>query len=106
MIIKINTSGSTRVAQLAKHLTSAQVVILWFMGSSPALGSVLTARSLEPPLDSVTPSLSVPPRFTLCLSKMKKKLKKILTSLGPADEPTRSNATTVFSHFTSDLYDV
>ena len=56
------------VAQLVKHPTSAQVVISWFVGSSPTSSSVLTAQSLEPALDSVSPSLSVPPLLTLCLS--------------------------------------
>ena len=46
------------VAQSVKRLTSAQVTISRFMGSSPASGSVLTAQSLEPALDSVSPSLS------------------------------------------------
>ena len=49
-------------------LVSAQVVILWFMGSISALGSVLTAQSLEPASDSVSPSFSAPPLFTLSLS--------------------------------------
>ena len=31
-------------------------------------GSVLTALSLEPASDSVSPSLSAPPLFALCLS--------------------------------------
>ena len=31
------------------------------MGSGPASGSVLTARSLDPASDSVSPSLSAPP---------------------------------------------
>ena len=48
------------VAQLVKHPTSAQVMILWFVSSSPAWGPVLTAQSLEPALDSVSPSLSLP----------------------------------------------
>ena len=34
----------------------------------PHPGSVLTARSPEPASDSVSPSLSSPPLFTLCLS--------------------------------------
>ena len=34
----------------------------------PALGSVLTARSLEPASAAVSPSLSAPPRLILCLS--------------------------------------
>ena len=36
---------------------SAQVMISWSVSSSHALGSVLTAQSLEPVLDSVSPSL-------------------------------------------------
>ena len=38
------------------------------VSSNPASGSVLTARSLEPASDSVSPSLSAPPLLTLCLS--------------------------------------
>ena len=55
------------VAQLVKRLTLAQVMISQFMGSSRPLDSVLTAQSLEPALDSVSPSLSALPRLTLCL---------------------------------------
>ena len=33
------------VAQLVKCLTSAQVMISWFMSSSPMLASVLTVRA-------------------------------------------------------------
>ena len=58
--------GGACVAQLVKHPTSAQVMISWFMGSSPMLGSVLTARSLELASDSV--SFSVPPLLMLCHS--------------------------------------
>ena len=60
------------VAQSVKRLTSAQVTISRFMGSSPASGSVLTAQSLEPVSDSVSPSLSAPPPFMLCLSLSQK----------------------------------
>ena len=42
----------------------AQVIISQFMGLSPVLGSVLTAQSLEPALDSVSPSLSLCPSST------------------------------------------
>ena len=49
------------VAQSVKHPTSAQVTISWFVGSSPASGSVLTDQSLEPAWDSVSLSLSAPP---------------------------------------------
>uniref|UniRef100_A0A8C8WBT1 Uncharacterized protein n=1 Tax=Panthera leo TaxID=9689 RepID=A0A8C8WBT1_PANLE len=41
--------------------TSAQVIISRSVSSSPALGSVLTAQSLEPAFDSVSPCLSAPP---------------------------------------------
>ena len=55
------------MAESDKHSTLAQVMILWSMSSSPASGSVLTAGSLEPVSDSVSPSLSDPPPFMLCL---------------------------------------
>ena len=61
----------TWVAQLVKCPTSAQVMISWFVGSSPALGSMLTAQSLEPASNSVCVcvcvSLSAPPLLALCL---------------------------------------
>ena len=59
----------TWVAQLVKHPTLAQVMISRFMGSSPMLGSMLTAQSLEPASDSV----SAPPPLVLCLSSSQKK---------------------------------
>ena len=46
--------GGTWVAQSVKCLTLAQVMISQLVGSSPALGSVLTAQSLEPVSDSVS----------------------------------------------------
>ena len=55
------------VAWSVKRPTSAQVMISWSMSSSPAAGSVLTAQSLEPVSDSVSPFLSAPPLFMLCL---------------------------------------
>ena len=55
------------VAQLVKRPTSAQVVISQFVSLSPTSGSVLTAQSLEPASDSVSPSLSAPPLLMLCL---------------------------------------
>ena len=61
-----------RGAQSVKRPTSAQVMISRCMGPSPASGSVLTARSLEPVSDSVSPSLSAPPPFMLCLSLSQK----------------------------------
>ena len=47
------------VAQSVKRLTSAQVMILMACGFEPTSGSVLTAQSLEPALDSCLP-LSLP----------------------------------------------
>ena len=60
--------GDAWVAQSVEHPTSAQVMISQFVSLSPALGSVLTAQSLEPASDSVSPSLSAPPLLMLCLS--------------------------------------
>ena len=56
------------VAQLVKHLTSAQVTISWSVSSSPASGSALTARSLEPASDPVSPSLCPSPAHAVSLS--------------------------------------
>ena len=57
------------VAQSVERPTSAQVMILQLVSSSPVSGSVLTARSLEPASDSVSPSLSAPSSaHTLSLS--------------------------------------
>ena len=60
------------VAQSVKRLTSAQVMISWFVSLSPASGSLLTAWSLEPSLGSVSPSLYAPPPLVLYLSKINK----------------------------------
>ena len=69
------------VTQLVGRLTLAQVTTSLFVGLSPELGSVLTAQSLDPALDSVFPSLSAPPllmlSLSLCLSKINKMLKKL-----------------------------
>ena len=48
------------MVQSVKRLTWAQVMIWQFGDSSTASGSVLTAQSLEPALDSVSPSLPLP----------------------------------------------
>ena len=45
------------VAQLVEHPASAQVMISRSVSSSPASGSVLTAQSLEPVSNSVSPCL-------------------------------------------------
>ena len=62
------------VAQLVKHPTLVQVMISRFVGLNPTLGSVLTARSLEPASDSVSPCLSLPfpCSRSLSLSKINK----------------------------------
>ena len=64
------------VVQSVKHSASSQVMISCFMDLIPALGSVLTAQSLEPASDSASPSLSAPPLLMLCLSvSLKNKIK-------------------------------
>ena len=66
--LKKNFFRDTWVAQQVKRPTLAQVMSSRFMRLSPVSGSVLTARSLEPALGSVSPSLFAPPLLTLCLS--------------------------------------
>ena len=56
------------MAQSVKRQTLAQVMISQFVGSSPMSGSTLTAQSLEPASDSVSPPLSAPPLLALSLS--------------------------------------
>ena len=64
-------SRGARGAPSVERPTSAQVMISRLVGWSPASGSVLTARSLEPASDSVPPCLSDPNplAFCLCLSQ-------------------------------------
>ena len=69
--IKEEKSWGAWVAQSVKCPSSAQVTISRFVGASPTSDSVLTARSLEPASDSVSPSHSAPPPLTLCLSLSK-----------------------------------
>ena len=66
----------TWMAQSVKCLTSAQVMILQFVSSSLVSGSVLTAQSLDPASDSVSPSLSAPPLLILCLPLSLSKINK------------------------------
>ena len=54
----------------------AQVMISQFVSSSPVSGSVLTAQSLEPASDSVSPSLSGPLLLMLYLPVSKINIKK------------------------------
>ena len=60
------------MAQSVKPPTSAQGMISQLVNLSPVSGSVLTAQSMEPALDSVSPSLSVPPPPVHGLSKINK----------------------------------
>ena len=53
------------MVQSVKSLASAQVMIPRSVGSSPVSGFVLTAPSLEPASDSVSPSLFAPTPLTL-----------------------------------------
>ena len=74
------------MAQLVKRGALAQVMISWFVSSSSALGSVLTAQSLESASDSVFHSLSAPPPLVLCLSVfLKNKCKKKKNSTKKSD---------------------
>ena len=67
------------MAQSVKCLPSAQVMISQSVSLSPTSGSVLTAQSLEPALDSVS-SLSLCPSpahaLSLSVSKINKNIKK------------------------------
>ena len=63
------------MAQSVEHLTLAQAMISQLLSSSPTSGSVLTTQSLEPALDSVSPSLSAPPpAHSVPLSKINVKI--------------------------------
>ena len=69
------------MAQSVERQISAQVMTSQLVSLSPASGSVLTAQSLEPASDPVSPSLSAPSLLMLSLSlknkiNIKKKLKK------------------------------
>ena len=62
------------MAQLVKRLTSAQVMISQSVSWSPASGSMLTAQSLEPVSDSMSPSLLALPRScSVSVSKINKR---------------------------------
>ena len=62
---------------MVERPTLAQVMVSQFVSSSPALGSVLIARSLEPVSDSVSRSLCSSP-LALCLSKINVKNKGVI----------------------------
>ena len=69
---KFESVAGAWVTQSVKHPTSAQVMMSQFVGSSPTLGSVLTAGSLKPASDSVSASPSACPLLVLCLSLSQK----------------------------------
>ena len=72
-MLKVKAQWGAWVTQLVKPLTSAQGMTV--RGFKPALGSVLTAQSLEPASNSVSPSLSDPPpihALSLSVSKINK----------------------------------
>ena len=67
------------MVQSVEHPTLAQVMISRFVSLSPLSGSVLTAQSLEPASDSVSPSLSLcPSPLARLLSLKNQTLKKII----------------------------
>ena len=73
----MSLSRGAWVAQSVKCSTSAQDMILKLLGSSLMSGSVLTAQSLEPASDPVSPSLSANPLMPcLSLSQKSMNLKK------------------------------
>ena len=59
------------VAQSVGHLTSAQVMISRFVGSSPRLRSVLVAQSLLGILSLPPLSLPLPPLMRTCVALSK-----------------------------------
>ena len=72
LLLKNTSSRGTWVPQSVECLTSAQVMISQFVGSSPVSGSVLTAQRLGSAWDSVSPPLSLPRRSLFSLSKLNK----------------------------------
>ena len=70
-LLKINIKGCLD-GSVGWAADFSQVTISRSVSSSPASGSVLTAQSLEPVSDFVSPSLSAPPLFMLCLSLSQK----------------------------------
>ena len=54
--VKVRRWEDTWVAQAVEHLISAQIIIYWFVSSSPTLGSLLSAQSL---LQIPSPHLSL-----------------------------------------------
>ena len=86
------------MAQSVKCRTSAQVMISQSVSSSPASGSVLTAQSLEPASDSVSPSFSSPPQLTLSLKKNKQTFNKQKKRLFGSGLLPESNISSLAQH--------
>ena len=63
-MVTIVNNGIIGVPESVKRPTLAQVTISQSVSLSP---TVLTAQSLEPVSDSVSPPLSAPPLLMLCL---------------------------------------
>ena len=63
-ILEIQVRGAW-VAQSVGRPTLTQVMVSWFVSSSPVSGSMLTAQNLEPASDSVSPPLCAPPILML-----------------------------------------
>ena len=86
--------GDTWVAWSVKRPTLAQATISQSVGSSPTSGSVLTAQSPEPGLDSVSSSLSLPLpcSFSVSLCLKKKETLKIKRTKGEMAEWTLGNS--------------
>ena len=68
-------SWGTWVGHSTRHPTLAQIMISRIVGLSPATGSGLTARSLGPASDSVSPSL-LPLRHSCCVCLSLSKINK------------------------------
>ena len=61
------------MAQSVGRPTLTQVMMSQLVSLSPALGSVLTAQSLKPAVDSVSPSRSAPNPLTFFSVSLKNK---------------------------------
>ena len=79
------------MARSVERLTLAQVMISWFTSLTPTSSSVLTAHSLDPVSDSVSPSLSLsasPPLMCVCALSLSLSLKnKHLKNYSQVDGP-------------------
>ena len=81
-MIKVTFPWVPGMTQWVKCPPLAQGMISWFVSSSPMSGSALTAQSLEPASDSVSPSHSLCPSSLVRALSLKNKhfLKRDLSS--------------------------